>query len=108
MDSETSDTIQCNPQDATRPLCSLPAGHGGDHFHSNQLDRLWDMWRYRQAEREWRVTYDVPWGGPIREGFGLDGRGARAAAERYRAAGLEDVQLWSRPRSEKWFVEVDW
>lgn len=107
---ETRNAIeQCNPQDATRPLCSLPKNHPGEHFHSNQLNRVWDAWRagwsleqlqlwlldemaqveirYEILDHAWRVTIMHP-------GNRFDGRGetVRRALER----AVNEAESWDQ------------
>jgi hypothetical protein len=57
------------------------------------------------TEYEWRLTYDIGdgAGGVIREGFGLDEKGARAALARYEAnPDITELKLWRRPKPAKW------
>lgn len=57
-------------------------------------------------EYEWRLTYSLDDGaaaGPIREGFGLDEKGARSAVAIYETnPNITELKLWCRPKPAKW------
>jgi hypothetical protein len=67
-------------------------------------DRL-QLSRKSDEQQEWRLTYDLGdgAGGVVREGFGLDEKGARAAFKRYSEnPDITDLRLWHRPKPAKW------